>query len=287
MTAAWPRGCGLGDRASTRTSWTRGRIAETALHKSPSQHLGRATRVQALPSKGIDFEFSFAFQPIVDASTREIISFEALVRGPHGESAAEVFAGVARRDLFRFDQACRLKAIRLARRLNLNTALNLNLFPISDGQAGTCLEFTLDASLRAGFPVERLVFEVSETEQLRHNGRVGGIFEGHPDCGFRTAIDDFGTGFSGLRMLVEFQPNYVKLDRSLVADIHEDGVKQVILKGIRSICRQLSITPVAEGVEKAEEYHWLQEAGINIFQGYYFARPSFEALAEVRPALFN
>jgi EAL domain-containing protein (putative c-di-GMP-specific phosphodiesterase class I) len=82
-------------------------------------------------------------------------------------------------------------------------------------------------------------------------------------------------------MLAEYQPNYIKLDRNIIADIHENYVKQTIVKGIGSICKQLCIEMIAEGVEKVEEYQWLRQAGINIFQGYYFARPAFESLAEV------
>ena len=90
---------------------------------SPADHLATAT--------GVDFEFSFAFQPIVDAVHQEIISFEALVRGPHGESSSEVFALVPPQSLQCFDQACRRKAIGLAARLNLKAGLNLNLVPNS------------------------------------------------------------------------------------------------------------------------------------------------------------
>jgi EAL domain-containing protein (putative c-di-GMP-specific phosphodiesterase class I) len=239
----------------------------------------------ALPGT-VDFEFSFAFQPIVDASARKVISFEALVRGPHGEPASEVFARVPRDDLYCFDQACRLKAIRLAARLNLHASLNLNFFPNSVQRSSEYLGATLEASRQAGFPVERLVFEVTETEYLQYRGSVEGLFDKYAAYGFQTAIDDFGTGFSGLRRLAEYRPSYIKLDRGLVSDIHEHRVKQVIVRGIRSICRQLSITPVAEGVETVEEYRWLRVAGIHIFQGYYFAQPAFEALAEVKPAVF-
>ncbi len=235
---------------------------------------------------GVDFEFSFAFQPIVSASKREVISFEALVRGPGGELSAEVFARVPRENLYRFDQACRLKAIHVAKRLNLRTGLNINLFPNAIHPAGMNIRATLQASLQEGFPVENLIFEVSEAEKLIHYSRVVEIFKAYQDFGFRTAIDDFGTGYSGLRMLAEYQPNYIKLDRNIIADIHENHIKQTIVKGIESICRQLSIEMIAEGVEKAEEYQWLREAGINIFQGFYFARPVFEALAEVQPRLF-
>ena len=99
-------------------------------------------------------------------------------------------------------------------------------------------------------------------------------------------MDDFGNGFSGMRMLVEYLPDYIKLDRQLIADIHRKHVNQAIVKGITRMCRQLGIQPIAEGVEKAEEYHWLRRIGIRLFQGFYFARPTFEALCDVRPSLF-
>lgn len=230
---------------------------------------------------GVDFDFSFAFQPIVNAATREVISFEALVRGPCGEPSAEVFAKVPRENLYRFDQACRVKAIHMARRLNLQTHLNINLFPNAIHLTGMNIRSTLQASFQEGFPVENLIFEVSEAERLIHYTRVVQIFKSYEDFGFQTAIDDFGTGYSGLRMLAEYQPNYIKLDRNIIADIHANRVKQIIVQGISGICRQLHIEMIAEGVEKAEEYQWLREAGITLFQGYYFARPAFEALAEV------
>ena len=235
---------------------------------------------------GVDFYFTFAFQPIVYATTREIISFEALVRGPGGEPSAEVFALVPRENLYRFDQACRMKAIHLAQRLKIHTRLNINLFPNAINRTGLNIRATLQASLKEGFPVENIIFEISEAERLENYPRVIEIFKSYKDFGFQTAIDDFGTGYSGLRMLAEYQPNYIKLDRNLIADIHEDYVKQTIVKGIGNICKQLSIEMMAEGVEIVEEYQWLREVGINIFQGFYFARPSFESLIDVQTRLF-
>ena len=255
----------------------------------PSLRLHRAknpTIDEFSAAGGVDFCFTFAFQPIVNASTREIISFEALVRGPGGEPSAEVFAQVPRENLYRFDQACRLKAIHLAQRLKIDTRLNINLFPNAINRTGLNIRSTLQASLKEGFPVDKIIFEISEAEKLENYPRVIEIFESYKDFGFKTAIDDFGTGYSGLRMLAEYQPDYIKLDRNLIANIHEDHVKQTIVNGVGNICRQLSIELMAEGVENVEEYQWLREAGINIFQGFYFARPSFEALIDVHPKLF-
>jgi EAL domain-containing protein (putative c-di-GMP-specific phosphodiesterase class I) len=235
---------------------------------------------------GVNFDFSFAFQPIVNATTRKVIAFEALVRGPGGEPSADVFSRVPRTKLYGFDQACRLKAISLARRLNMGTKLNINLFPNAMYRTAFNIRATLQASLEYGFPTDDIIFEVSEAEKLVDYARVIDIFEAYEGFGFQTAIDDFGTGYSGLKLLVEYQPNFIKLDRNLIAGIEKDSVKQTIVRGIGRICNQLGIEMVGEGVETAGEYCWLRNMGINIFQGYYFARPAFEALAEVPLTLF-
>jgi EAL domain-containing protein (putative c-di-GMP-specific phosphodiesterase class I) len=279
----------MADSSARRPSW---QVLEAVISNMqtlpfPSMSLAAPRPADYLTgATGVDFDFSFAFQPIVDAVHQEIVSFEALVRGPHGESSSQVFALVPPRSLNFFDQACRRKAIGLAARLNLKAGLNLNLLPNSSRNTRRNVRATLEASLQQGFPVEHLVFEVSEAERIHHYARVGEIFKAYEEWGFRTAIDDFGAGLSGLHMLATYQPDYLKLDRNLIADVHANPVKQVLVGGLIGICRQLSIDPIAEGVEKAEEYHWLRGAGIHLFQGFYFARPVFEALSEVRPSLF-
>ena len=234
----------------------------------------------------VDLEFSFAFQPIVDAGTRKVISFEALVRGPCGEPASEVFARIPPRAMHSFDQACRIKAIRLAARLNLDACLNLNFIPNSVRRSSEYLYATLKASEEVGIPPQRLVFEVTESKYLEHAGNVERVFDTFAEYGFGTAMDDFQLGFTALRRLAEHQPNYIKLDRNLIADIHQNRMRQVIVRGISGLCRRLSVTLVAEGVERSEEYRWLREAGIHIFQGFYFARPAFEALTRVSADVF-
>jgi EAL domain-containing protein (putative c-di-GMP-specific phosphodiesterase class I) len=235
----------------------------------------------------IGFEFSFAFQPIVDARNREIISFEALVRGPHGEPSASVFAQVPKYDFPRFDEICRSKAIYLASRLKNPKRLNLNLSAQSIYEFDLSIMTTFQASIRSGIPVENIIFEVLEMESLTDQRNLLQYLRLIQDFGFTTAIDDFGAGYSGLKLLAEYQPNYIKLDRFLIGNIQQDFVKQRIFTGVKQICEQLAIEIVAEGVENADEYHWLHEAGISIFQGYYFARPAFEALPDVANAAFS
>jgi EAL domain-containing protein (putative c-di-GMP-specific phosphodiesterase class I) len=251
-----------------------------------SQAAVRTSFIEPASSGVVDFEFSFAFQPIVDVDARKVISFEALVRGPCGEPSSQVFARVPPQAMHSFDQACRVKAIRLAARLHLDASLNLNFLPNSIRQTSEYLYATLKASEEVGIPAQRLVFEVTETEYLQHAGNVERVFDTYASYGFGTAIDDFQLGFAALGRLAEHQPTYIKLDRHLIADIHKNRMRQVIVGGIRGLCSRLSVTLVAEGVEQSEEYRWLREAGIHIFQGYYFARPAFEALTRVSADLF-
>ena len=245
---------------------------------------------QSVPLKtsgDIGFEFSFAFQPIVDIRSREIISYEALVRGPRGESSASVFAQVPRNNFPVFDEICRRKAIYLASRLKIPNRLNLNLSVPGIYEVDLNITATFHASIHSGIPVENIIFEVLETESLTDQRNLLKYLQIIQDFGFKTAIDDFGAGYSGLKLLVEYQPNYIKLDRYIISNIHQDFVKQSIFSGIRQICKPLCIEIVAEGVETVDEFRWLQEAGVNIFQGYYFARPAFEALPDVANKVFS
>jgi EAL domain-containing protein (putative c-di-GMP-specific phosphodiesterase class I) len=237
-------------------------------------------------SGDMGFNFSFAFQPIVDIRNREIISFEALVRGPHGESSASVFAQVPQNDILKFDEICRRKAIYLASRLNIPNRLNLNLSAASIFEIDLSITATFKASIQSGIPAKNIIFEVLESESLTEQKNLIKYLRLIQEFGFSTAIDDFGAGYSGLNLLVQYQPYYVKLDRHLIGNIHQNLVKQRVLWGIQQICESLSIEIVAEGVENAGEYHWLSEAGISIFQGFYFARPAFEALPDVANKVF-
>lgn len=235
-----------------------------------------------LNSKGnIDFEFSFAFQPIVDVRKKEINSFEALIRGPHGEPAASVLNRVSDENIPVFDEICRWKAIEMASRLHIPKKLNINLSAKGLYQVDLNITATFKASLNMGFPVENIIFEVIETENLTDQKNLLINLKLLQEFGFKTAIDDFGMGYSGLKLLLEYQPNFVKLDRQLISNIHGHRVKQSIFSGIQRMCEKLSIEMVAEGVETAEEYAWLENAGVAFIQGYYFARPEFEALPEV------
>ncbi|MCB1325606.1 MAG: EAL domain-containing protein [Spirochaetales bacterium] len=221
-----------------------------------------------------------AFQPIVHLETRTIYSYEALVRGPAGEGAGWVLGRVDDANRYQFDQSCRVRAIELAARLGVATHLNINFLPNAVYRPETCIRATVEASDRFSFPVERLIFEVTESEPMQEPGHVRNIFQEYRNRGILTAIDDFGAGFSGLNLLADFQPDMLKLDMALVRNVHEQKARTAIIAGVVATCRSLDILLVAEGVETKEELTRLRDLGIEYFQGYLFAKPEFEGLPE-------
>jgi EAL domain-containing protein (putative c-di-GMP-specific phosphodiesterase class I) len=230
------------------------------------------------------FEFSMAFQPIVDVGREKVWGYEALVRGMHGESAYQVLSQVDAENRYRFDQACRVKAIETAARLyprGEDIRLSINFMPNAVYEPAACLRTSLTAAGKAGFPRERIMFEFTEGEKIDDVSHVERIVGEYKRQGFMTAIDDFGAGYAGLNLLAKFQPDLLKIDMELIRDIHTSDARQVILSGIVWIARNLGVTILAEGVETEAELQVLRAAGISLFQGYYFAKPAFEALPPV------
>lgn len=230
--------------------------------------------------EGLGFEISMAFQPIVDLETGGIFAQEALVRGPGGEPAAEVFRRVNEQNRYPFDQACRVKAIEWAARLEIPDYLSINFMPNAVYRPELCIRTTLAAAKQFGFPVDRIIFEITEGEKVEDHEHLQSIVQHYQKLGFLTAIDDFGAGYAGLNLLAEFATDLVKLDMGLIRNIDSHPVRQVIVSGIIDVCRQLGIRVIAEGVETAEELAVVRSLGVSLVQGYYFARPAFQSLAE-------
>jgi EAL domain-containing protein (putative c-di-GMP-specific phosphodiesterase class I) len=230
------------------------------------------------------FAFSMAFQPVIHLPSGATYAYEALVRGPAGESAASVLDRLTPATLYAFDQNCRRKAIELASRLGLveqGARLNINFIPGAVYEPAHCIRATLAAARRTDFPLERITFEVTEGERVPDTTHLRAIFQEYRRHGFRTALDDFGAAYAGLNLLAEFQPDILKLDRELVMGIDTSAARRAIVAGLTGICRVLGIDIVAEGVETRAECATLRALGLELMQGYLFARPGFEALPPV------
>ncbi|MEQ9363717.1 MAG: EAL domain-containing protein [Leptospirales bacterium] len=234
----------------------------------------------------LGFEFTMAFQPIVDVQEAKILSYEALARGLNQEGAGAVLARVNDSNRYQFDQSARVKAIELAAGLGLETLLNINFLPNAVYRPETCIQKTLEASETHRLPASRLMFEITEGEEVTDHEHIRSIFSEYKRQGIQTAIDDFGAGYSGLNLLAEFQPDWIKLDMKLVRGIQDHPPRVAIIRGILSVCAELGIQVIAEGIETRAEYEVLRDLGVRYYQGFYFGRPGFEFLPAVDFAAF-
>ncbi|MCP1338589.1 EAL domain-containing protein [Idiomarina sp. M1R2S28] len=231
--------------------------------------------------KPLGFGIKMAFQPIVDISKKSVFAHEALVRGENGEGAGRILGQVTEDNKYTFDQTCRVKAIETASRIQLPGSLSINFMPNAIYEPETCLATTLSTARKTGFDRNKIIFEVTEQEQVVSQEFLVEVFEAYRKEGFRTAIDDFGAGYAGLNLLADFQPDILKIDMKLIRDINQNKVKQTLVRSIQQIGEELGIQLVAEGIETEDEYKYLRDSGITLMQGYFFQKPMLEAFQDI------
>ena len=222
-----------------------------------------------------------AFQPIINIEAKRVFAYEALVRGTDGESAFTVLSQLTVQNQYAFDQACRVTAITLAKTLGLektSAKLSINFMPGAVYNLAACIQLTLATAQNLAFPLDRLIFEITEGEEVKDRAHLRGIFDEYRRHGFKMALDDFGAGFSGFNLFVDLSPDILKLDMALIRDLHKRSVALITVRSLVELCTKLGVVLIAEGVETKEEFHALRSCGVRMMQGYLFARPAFEAL---------
>lgn len=237
--------------------------------------------MDCLSGKSLGFDIRMAFQPIIQWQNRQIVGYEALVRGPEGQGAGWVFERINEDNKYYFDQACRVKAIETAAKLGLNQMLSINFMPNAVYNPETCIRATIEAADMFGFDIRNIMFEVTESEQIVDRAKLMRIFDSYAKRGFITAIDDFGAGFADLSWLEAIKPQVLKLDMGLIRDIEQHPAKQQVVIDIIQLCLEVNTQVLAEGVETRAELDYLAGVGIRFFQGYYFAKPQLEYLTTV------
>ncbi|WP_448667544.1 diguanylate phosphodiesterase [Enterobacter mori] len=231
-------------------------------------------------AKGADC--SFAFQPIVDPFMQQIVSWEALIRTPEGDSPAVYFQTLPRDALYEADLKSKQVALSMASALGLQTqTLSLNLLPMTLVNVPNAVDFLLTVIEANGFVPEQIVVEFTESEAISRFDEFTHSVRQLKSAGISVTIDHFGAGFAGLQLLAQFQPDRIKINRDLIANVHKSGPRQAIVQAIIKCCASLEIQFCAVGVELAEEWMWLESAGISQFQGHLFASPRLGGIPAV------
>lgn len=224
----------------------------------------------------------FALQPIVDPLRREVSSLEALIRSSSGGSPEAYFSSIPRDQLYQADLDAKAYAFALVNRIGIGDCkVSVNLLPMSLVAVPGAVDILLEQLAGNGLAPEQLIVEVTEQEVISYLDGFKTAITQLRRAGIGLAIDDFGAGFAGLSLLADFQPEKLKIDRTLIDGVHADGPRQAIVRSIVQFCAALGITIVAEGVETVEDWCWLQAAGIEKFQGYLFARPALNGVAPI------
>ncbi|HDT2077783.1 MULTISPECIES: diguanylate phosphodiesterase [Enterobacter] len=224
----------------------------------------------------------FALQPIVEPSEGKISSLEALIRGNDGGSPEHFFSSLDPDKIYEIDLQTKAYAFALAEKFGIgNHKIAVNLLPMSLVNVPGAVAFLADQIKKHGLKPEQVVIEVTENEMISGFNQFNSAIKQLRAEGIGLAIDDFGSGYAGLSLLTRFQPDKIKIDREIVSNIHLSGPKQAIVRSIVSCCSDLEITLVAEGIEKMEEWCWLESAGIRRFQGFLFARPQLNGVGDI------
>ena len=217
-----------------------------------------------------DRAFLPVFQPIVELQRRVVVGYEALTRFADGSRPDEVFAEAARCGLAIELEAATLEAVLEASgSLPASAWLNLNV----------SAEFVLAgeplASILANWGWQ-IVLELTEHTEVTDYPALRAALE-RLGPNVRLAVDDAGAGFASLRHILELRPDYVKLDRGIVQQIHRDPARQALVAGMVHFAGKIRAVLVAEGVETEAEARQLRQLGVALAQGYRLGRPALAA----------
>lgn len=233
--------------------------------------------------------FVYAFQPIVDAKTGEIYGYEALMRAEHD--------GTPISPLRILEYATKHDMLYDVEKMTMFNVLSSHIFDceefsgrkvfvnsIPGYQLSTKDYNELCDKYKKNF--KNVTVEVTEHTKFKANELKVLLERSEQDC-FELAIDDYGTGYSNTSNLLEYLPNYLKIDRLLIAEIHEDSKKQHFVKSIVEFAHNNGFKALAEGVETSSELKMVINLGVDLIQGFYTARPSFEVISEINPEIRN
>jgi len=232
-------------------------------------------RIANAPNKN-----QFAFQPVVDIIQKRTFFVEALIRGPKGEKAEEYLANMNKDDLKIFDMHSTSDAIALATQLNIPN-LSVNFNPKTLFETENIVDILEEMLSKYGFNNNQLIIEITEKDIISNYQNAFNTLTQLRASDIRIAVDDFGAGYSGLSLLADYQPDIIKVDRSIIANIHHSWAKQTIVKSIFNCADSMAISVCVEGLENEEDLQCLLEIGIKKFQGFLFGKPTINSYSEI------
>ena len=244
-------------------------IREAANAAKSIEHRERGKKVNDLRSSLRDRGVYIDYHPIVHADSRKIFGYEALARGVLRSlrSPEVMFEVAAEADLlWELSRLCRSRALEgLDTRLTADQLLFLNVDPH---------DFADPAfnELEVATP-ERVVIEITERTAIKDYPKFKERLVAFRERGYRFAVDDAGSGYAGLGSIANLEPDFIKLDMSLINSIDTNFIKQNLVETMVRFANDQGAMVIAEGVERAEEFETVKGLGVHLVQGFYLHRP--------------
>lgn len=223
------------------------------------------------------------FQPIVSLFDGKIIGYEALsriVKPEEIKSSEELFylAGLYGK-IWELEQLCRSKILEkyhLFHSENDNRKLFLNVNPMVIHDRQFHIGFTSQYLKQYKLNPDNIIFEVTEKSAVQDMRGFKDTIRHYKSQGYKIAIDDAGSCYSGLNLICDIVPHYLKLDIALIHDIHKDTIKYAMVKAMVEFANLTNIQLIAEGIEAEEELKTLLMLGVHNGQGYFLRKPNEE-----------
>lgn len=220
-----------------------------------------------------------AYQPVVNLRDGSILGWEALARGPAGsyfQSPLRIFAFAEKNGLlFAVERHCRQLAIFNLGELGAEQKLFLNIHSRTVRDPSFVPGETVKMLRQAGLTPRHVVFEVTERHFVDDYAAFNRTLSHYRGQGFLVAVDDMGAGFSCLQAVAEIKPEFIKMDMSIVRDIHLHPAKRALVEALVSLAEKIGSLVIAEGVESEAELEILVRLGVHCGQGYWFGRPAY------------
>lgn len=216
-------------------------------------------------------------QPIVSLRDGAVFGYEALGRGPAGtpleNPEALIQCALENRRMLELEHLFRRSALRAARQMPTGIRLFLNVNPniIQDSHFG--MGFTKEYLTRFAISAEDIVFEITERESVVNLRGFKQIIEHYKAQNYQISIDDAGAGYSGLNLISDVQPHFIKLDMQLIRGVDKDLTRQALIKSMQEFAALTNTRIIAEGIETEEELATLISFDVPYGQGYFLRRP--------------
>jgi EAL domain-containing protein (putative c-di-GMP-specific phosphodiesterase class I)/GGDEF domain-containing protein len=221
------------------------------------------------------------YHPIVWADSERIFGYEALARGVmRSLRSPEVMFDVAEEAdlIWELSRLCRSKALEgLTSHLAPGESLFINVDPHDFNDPAF-------STMEVSHP-ERVVIEITERTAIKDYPKFREKLKAFRELGFRFAVDDAGSGYAGLGSIANLEPDFIKLDISLINAIDTNFIKQNLVETMVKFANDHGAMVIAEGVERAEEFKTVRDLGVHLVQGFFLHRPSTSAVTQAQPAI--